>query len=247
MGDRNLLSGSFKKIASLLAVPGLLPPFLSTIIIIDARSAVAYALLTVVGLATAATITEPPNGAGSAPAVPTDPILLCIKKCNDGDVTCQAQCQGLPTPDEAAVDATHDCVAACPSSSGSDADNAAWAACQQKCVTNLYYTASNGPPKAAPTGPAAAASSAASNGNNNAQTTGPNGAKPTGNSGSNNRGSGSGDSSNPSGSGGSNSDAASTSGSGNSTANANANAGSSVSTNLSMLGALGLFLGALML
>ncbi|KAF3920904.1 hypothetical protein ABW21_db0208204 [Orbilia brochopaga] len=84
-------------------------------------------LSVVVGLAAAATITEPPTGA-SAVVVSVDPvqssILGCIQKCAAGDVNCQAQCQGLPTPDETAVNATHNCVAACPSSSGSDADNA---------------------------------------------------------------------------------------------------------------------------
>ncbi|KAF3905556.1 hypothetical protein AA313_de0205287 [Arthrobotrys entomopaga] len=67
--------------------------------------------------------------------------LSCINACGPGNVYCQAQCQGLPTPDGAALNATHDCVAACPPG-GNAAANAAWAKCQEACVASYYYTAS---------------------------------------------------------------------------------------------------------
>jgi len=66
----------------------------------------------------------------------------CIKACNPGDVYCQAKCENIPTPDGTAVNATYDCTAACPKGSGSDADNAAWAQCQQACISSYYLTAS---------------------------------------------------------------------------------------------------------
>ncbi|KAK6504062.1 hypothetical protein TWF506_002276 [Arthrobotrys conoides] len=67
--------------------------------------------------------------------------LSCINACGPGNVHCAAGCQGLPVPDADALNATHDCIAACPP--GGDAEkNAAWAVCQQKCVDSLYYTAS---------------------------------------------------------------------------------------------------------
>ncbi|KAK6342735.1 hypothetical protein TWF718_008124 [Orbilia javanica] len=67
--------------------------------------------------------------------------LSCINSCGAGNVYCQAGCQGLPVPDADALNATHDCVAACPPG-GDEEKNAAWAICQQKCVSSLYYTAS---------------------------------------------------------------------------------------------------------
>lgn len=67
--------------------------------------------------------------------------LSCINACGPGNVYCAAGCQGLPVPDEGSLEATHDCVAACPPG-GDDEKNAAWAVCQQKCVSSLYYTAS---------------------------------------------------------------------------------------------------------
>ncbi|KAF3919505.1 hypothetical protein ABW20_dc0100880 [Dactylellina cionopaga] len=110
----------------------------------------ATALTTVVGL-TALVAAIPQGSITAAPSVyPTaapgydsaySATLSCITNCGAGNVYCQAQCQGLPTPDKGSVDATHDCVAACPP--GGDAEkNLAWADCQQKCVAALYYTES---------------------------------------------------------------------------------------------------------
>ncbi|RVD82823.1 uncharacterized protein DFL_007235 [Arthrobotrys flagrans] len=109
---------------------------------------IATAFTAVVGLSALAaarpqdTITNAPS---AAPAATYDAAysstLSCLNACGAGNVYCQAGCQGLPVPDEDALNATHDCVAACPPG-GDDEKNAAWAVCQQKCVSSLYYTAS---------------------------------------------------------------------------------------------------------
>jgi len=83
----------------------------------------------------------PVNTAGLTPAQST--ALACEKNCNAGDVYCIAQCQGLPVPDATAINATHNCIAACPQGDGTAADNAAYAACEQGCISSLYYTASS--------------------------------------------------------------------------------------------------------
>ncbi|KAK6336486.1 hypothetical protein TWF696_002036 [Orbilia brochopaga] len=198
-------------------------------------------LSAVVGLAAAATITEPPNGA-SAPVASVDPAqastLGCIRACRAGDVSCQAQCQGLPTPDETAVNATHNCVAACPSSSGSDADNAAWAECQQKCVAALYYTASITTPIANAGSPQTTLTGSAA-GNTNA-------ARPTGSSnGNRNGGNSNGDSDSDASGSGSDADASSSGANPSASQSANAAAAAFVISKMPMVGVLGLFLGAL--
>ncbi|EWC45172.1 hypothetical protein DRE_06060 [Drechslerella stenobrocha 248] len=100
------------------------------------------AVIGLVASAAAETITAPP-GRATAPAM--DPAqastLSCIVGCGAGNVNCQAQCQGLPTPDEGSVNATFDCIAGCPAG-GTEAQNAAAAACQQRCVASYYYTQS---------------------------------------------------------------------------------------------------------
>jgi len=109
----------------------------------------ATTLTTVFGLI--ALVAAIPQGSESITAAPTsvsvyvDPArastLSCIAECGPGNVYCQAACQGLPTPDERAVNATNDCVAACPPG-GDDEKNAAWAECQRGCIASFYYTAS---------------------------------------------------------------------------------------------------------
>lgn len=166
------------------------------------------------------TVTAPPQ---SSVSVYVDPVyssvLACISGCTPGDVYCQAQCQGLPTPDETAVNATHDCVAACPPG-GDDEKNAAWAVCQQKCVTELYWTASV-PYTGGVTLPTG--ESSAADGDANPTATGSDGAEETGaeQTGSETSG-GPGPSSTP-------------------------NAAPSVFVSMPLLGAFGLFLGALAL
>jgi len=144
--------------------------------------------------------------------------LSCISACGAGNVYCAAGCQGLPIPDESALNATYDCVAACPPG-GDDAKNAAWAKCQQDCVASNYYTASK------PYTDAYALPTTASSGDDAPASTGTDsGSSPTETGGS---------------------DASQTSGS--PSASQTPNAGSAFFANMPMIGAMGLFLGALVL
>jgi len=90
---------------------------------------------------TAASVAAPPASVATTPSQST--VDACLKACNPGDVYCQAGCEGIPTPDGSAVNATHNCIAACPKGSGSAADSAAFASCEANCVSSLYYTASS--------------------------------------------------------------------------------------------------------
>ncbi|KAF3938410.1 hypothetical protein ABW19_dt0200796 [Dactylella cylindrospora] len=171
------------------------------------------------------TITAAPTQTASISIDPVySSVLNCISSCSPGDVYCQADCQGLPTPDETAVNATYDCVAACPPG-GDDEKNAAWAACQQKCVTELYWTASQAWTVATlPTGTLTDAddeATATGTGSETATRTGGSNAEETPESGSET-------SASPS-------------------ASETPNAANIMLANMPMLGALGLFLGALAL
>ncbi|KAK6541148.1 hypothetical protein TWF694_008519 [Orbilia ellipsospora] len=150
--------------------------------------------------------------------------LSCINSCGAGNVYCQAQCQGLPTPDGAALNATHDCVAACPPG-GSAAANAAWAKCQEACVSSYYYTASQS--YSSYVMPTAAGFSSSGVPNVAAASVSSGAAAPSGTS-------------------------AKTSGGASQTSNSTSptqspNAGAYVSTSMPMMGAIGLFFAALFL
>jgi len=188
------------------------------------------ATLAIAGFAAfAAALPQASSDAPTVTAAPTsysysvDPAqastMSCVSACGAGNVYCQAHCQGLPIPDEAALNATYDCVAACPAG-GDDAKNAAWAKCQQDCVASNYYTASK-PYTDAYTVP----TTTASTGDDDVQATGTESGSPTET--------------------GAGSDSTETSGS--PSASKTPNAGSASYVNLPMLGALGLFIGALAL
>jgi len=98
----------------------------------------------------AAIVAAVPQGTSAAPSVSysVDPAVAstqaCLKSCNAGDVYCEAHCEGLPTPDNTAVQATYDCVVKnCPQGNGTQEETAKYAACQASCVSSLYYTASS--------------------------------------------------------------------------------------------------------
>lgn len=46
-------------------------------------------------------------------SIPPNPTYVCVAACPAGDVSCQAECMGIPSPDEAAVNATTACAANC--------------------------------------------------------------------------------------------------------------------------------------
>jgi len=104
---------------------------------------ISITLSALVGLSAFA-LAAPQSATSVSPAEASQSAInTCIKKCNPGDVNCQAACQGLPTPDASAVDATTACDAACPQGNGSASDTAQYAACQAACVSSLYFTASH--------------------------------------------------------------------------------------------------------
>jgi len=65
----------------------------------------------------------------------------CLKACASGDVTCEAKCVDVPSPDAAAANKTNHCVASCPQGNGTAADNSAYANCLTNCIDTNYYTA----------------------------------------------------------------------------------------------------------
>lgn len=78
--------------------------------------------------------------------------------------------QQVPSPDASQVNATTQCVAACPQGKGTAADNKAFGDCVDKCVNNHYYVTSKGTPEA----------TGAAGGNNAANSNTDSAAAPTG-------------------------------------------------------------------
>ncbi|KAM7209093.1 hypothetical protein V8F20_000702 [Naviculisporaceae sp. PSN 640] len=72
-------------------------------------------------------------------------IAKCLAACEDGDVSCTSKCIAVPNPDEAQVNETNKCVAACPKGKGSEEDNSKYAACVEGCIGKYYFTATGTP------------------------------------------------------------------------------------------------------
>lgn len=87
----------------------------------------------------------------SSPSTTTDPvaasIVACINKCDEGDVDCTAHCVAVPNPNNSQVNATNDCVAACPQGNGTAADNLNYSNCVQGCIGKYYYSSAGGTPQ----------------------------------------------------------------------------------------------------
>ncbi|ORY66340.1 uncharacterized protein BCR38DRAFT_338969 [Pseudomassariella vexata] len=81
-------------------------------------------------------------------AVPTNSVQAaidnCLKACESGDVNCQAKCITVPSPDNAAANATTECVANCDQGSGSAADNTAYGSCVDGCIAQYFYSTTGG-------------------------------------------------------------------------------------------------------
>lgn len=87
------------------------------------------------------------DAAQSSQQAAQDAMIKCIKACQDGDVACTSKCIAVPNPDTSQVNATNNCVAACPKGSGSATDNLNYQNCVDGCIGQYYYTTS-GTPKA---------------------------------------------------------------------------------------------------
>ncbi|KAK7952463.1 uncharacterized protein PG986_008191 [Apiospora aurea] len=86
-------------------------------------------------------------------------ITACLDACKAGDVDCQSKCIAVPSPNTQQVNATNNCVAACPVGKGTAADNKAYQECVNGCIGKYYYTSTGTP--ALTTKPAKVDSSAA--------------------------------------------------------------------------------------
>ncbi|KAK8042030.1 hypothetical protein PG993_006553 [Apiospora rasikravindrae] len=91
----------------------------------------------------------------STPAAPTttvasltpeqSAITACLDACKAGDVDCQSKCIAVPSPNTQQVNATNNCVAACPVGKGTAADNKAYQDCFNDCIGKYYYTSTGTP------------------------------------------------------------------------------------------------------
>ncbi|GAB1310455.1 hypothetical protein MFIFM68171_00665 [Madurella fahalii] len=86
-------------------------------------------------------------------------MIACIEACEAGDVDCTSRCIAVPNPDDAQVNETNNCVAACDQGEGTEADILAYGQCVTGCINEHYFTGTAGVPQ--PTG------GAGSGGNNN--------------------------------------------------------------------------------
>jgi hypothetical protein len=109
----------------------------------------------------------------SAPAASASltPQVSCILDCPQGDVTCQAACQGIARPNSSQAAETNECAAKCDQGDGSPSDTQAYAKCQADCFASLFPStqtnfpgAAGGAASAATSAAGSAASSAASSG-----------------------------------------------------------------------------------
>ncbi|KAI1826470.1 hypothetical protein F4861DRAFT_497364 [Xylaria intraflava] len=72
-------------------------------------------------------------------------IDQCLASCDASDTKCRANCIAVPSPDNANVNATTTCVAACPQGSGTPSDNQAYANCVNGCIAQFYFTSTGTP------------------------------------------------------------------------------------------------------
>ncbi|KAK8048553.1 hypothetical protein PG994_010283 [Apiospora phragmitis] len=64
----------------------------------------------------------------------------CLDACKTGDVNCEAKCVGVPNPNTQQVNATNNCIAACPLSKGTAAENKEHDKCVNDCIGQYYLT-----------------------------------------------------------------------------------------------------------
>ncbi|KAB5579887.1 hypothetical protein GE09DRAFT_418123 [Coniochaeta sp. 2T2.1] len=119
----------------------------TTILLTGLAAALASAQTTESTTVTTPTTLSTSTTADEAPAETSQSeITKCIDACTPGDVGCTAKCIAVPNPDPAAVNATNDCVAACPKGNGTAADNLAYQECVDACIGKYYFTATTGSP-----------------------------------------------------------------------------------------------------
>jgi hypothetical protein len=113
------------------------------------------------------------SGSAATPTT-TDPVqasmIACIEACTPGDVSCTSKCIAVPNPNESQVNATNNCVAACPQGNGTESDIRNYETCVSDCIGQNYFTTSGGTPS--PTGGAGSGSGSGSSGSASGEASG---------------------------------------------------------------------------
>jgi len=138
----------------------------------------------------------------TAPAVSQTPTAesRCLAACDPKNVTCRANCLGVPAPNSSMIGDTQACASACPQGSGSPQNALDYGKCLSSCITQHFQPAT-GAPNAAGAGSGGATATGTG-----AQATATGASSPSGSSGS-----GSNSGSSPSGSSGTKTGAAASS------------------------------------
>lgn len=105
------------------------------------------------------------SAASSSTSVALTPQASCLATCSSGDVNCQADCVGVPHPNNAGVNDTTECATNCDQGDGTPAQTEEYAQCLNKCYSAYYLTTGGAAPTLAtiPAGVTTSAGSAASN------------------------------------------------------------------------------------
>lgn len=117
--------------------------------LVSAQQTESDTLTSIVATTTVSTVSST-----STYVVPMTPQQSCAAQCNPSDVGCMAACANVPNPDEAQANRTTECAAACPQGSGSEADTAAYARCQQNCISSIYLSTRTDATTLSPVAPA---------------------------------------------------------------------------------------------
>jgi hypothetical protein len=92
----------------------------------------------------AADTTGTETSTSAAPSVSLTATDICLAKCASGDVTCQAQCEGVPSPNADAANATTECAAKCVQGDGTASATQEYSDCVQACIKTNFYTSTTG-------------------------------------------------------------------------------------------------------
>jgi hypothetical protein len=115
----------------------------------------------------ASSITSAPSASVSLDPV-TASLMSCIDSCAADDVTCQAQCVGVPRPNSSQAVETNECAAKCDQGNGSKEATEAYAKCQADCFASLFPSTQTLAPFAPSGASSGAASATGSSGTNSA-------------------------------------------------------------------------------
>lgn len=122
--------------------------------------------------------------------VSLSPQASCAAKCPVTDICCQAQCAGVPCPNESMANKTTECAMNCKQGNGSPADTEAYAQCQSSCISAYFFSDTATLPAATRTSPSSATATgsdaASGSGSQTASATNSGGAAPKSSSGATN-------------------------------------------------------------